>query len=89
MPTYLYQVILADDIEGPQFEFAQSIKDPPLTIHPVTGHKVKRIISPPNIIAKHTPGKERKILDNNYLKSKGFTKFQKDKLTGDYHCVTE
>ena len=87
MPNYLYQVILEDEIEGPIFEYRQSINDPVLQYHPVTGHAVKRVITAPYLQTQYTPGSERKKLDNKNLEEKGFLKYERDKLTGSYHKV--
>jgi len=90
MPTYVYEVLLegeGDESENPTFELTQSPNDPPLKIHPVTGHKVRRLILPPNISSKYTKAQEDKIKDNRYLEKKGFTKYEKDKNTGKYHRV--
>lgn len=87
MPIYLYQVLLEDDIEGPTFEFKQSPDEPALTIHPVTGHKVRRLPQLPNISTKHTPSSESKLKDNAFLEKKGFSKYERDKLTGKYNKV--
>lgn len=87
MPIYVYQVILQDDIEGPIIEVEQSVNEAPLTVHPLTGHKLKKLITAPNINKKYTPGRDKKILDNKVIEKAGFTKYVRDKLTGSYHKV--
>ena len=87
MPTYVYQVILEDGIEGPTFEIDQPANEPALKKHPVTGHEVRRVITPPNIASKYTSGREKRIKDNKFVEKAGFTKYEKDKLTGKYHRV--
>lgn len=87
MPIYVYEVVLEDGSEGPTFEVHQSLSEPPLKVHPVTGHKVRRVYTPPYLSTKHTPGKTKKLLDNNNIEKAGFTKYVKDKLTGDYNKV--
>lgn len=87
MPTYLYQVILKDGSEGPHFEVQQAMSDPPLERHPVTGHVVRRVYTAPNLGVKHTPGKVQKLTSKENLETHGFTKYQRDPLTNQYHKV--
>ncbi len=85
MPIYVYQVIEPDGSEGQVFEIEQSMKDPALKIHPVTGQPVKRVYQPPNLAYKHTPGKIKSLTADENVEKKGFTKYVKDKVTGRYH----
>ena len=82
MPTYVYQIINDDGTDGEIFEVQQSMSEPALTQHPKTGQKVRRVYSPPNVSAKYTPGRTAKLTDT---KSVGFTRDERDKLTGRYH----
>lgn len=46
MPIYVYETIpdeTSDEVT--QFEYKQSMRDDPLTVHPETGQPVKRVIS--------------------------------------------
>jgi hypothetical protein len=46
MATYVYETIPAHASEAPRrYEIQQSMKDAPLTRHPVTGESVRRVIS--------------------------------------------
>ena len=46
MPTYVYETIPKNSKEKPtRFELRQSIKDTPISEHPDTGQKVRRVIS--------------------------------------------
>lgn len=47
MPTYVYETVPAKGgrSQPKTFEIRQSILDPPLTSHPVTGEPVRRVIS--------------------------------------------
>lgn len=83
MPIYVYETIDS----GEQFEVHQSMRDPALSRHPETGQPVRRVILPPNLGLKHTAGKEKKLLDNKQIEKAGFTKYERDKLTGTYHRV--
>lgn len=83
MPVYIYEEIDS----GAQFEVIQSMREAPLTTHPETGRPVRRVILPPNLGLKHTAGKEKTLLDNRNVEKAGFTKYERDKLTGTYHRV--
>lgn len=85
MPIYVYQVIEADGSEGEVFELEQSMKDPVLQVHPVTGQPVKRIYLPPNLGHKHTAGRVKNLTADENVERAGFTKYVKDKVTGRYH----
>lgn len=86
MPTYLYQTICDDGSEGEVFECTHSMHDQ-LEFHPETGEPVRRVYSVPNLATRYTPGHTRQLLSNENLERKGFTKYQKDKLSGQYHKV--
>ncbi len=85
MPIYTYQVIEDDGSEGEIFEVEQSMKEPTLTVHPVTGKRVKRVYHPPNLAYKHTPGRIRNLTADENVEKAGFTKYVRDKVTGQYH----
>jgi predicted nucleic acid-binding Zn ribbon protein len=87
MPIYVYETLSADGSPGERFEISQSMKEDPLTHHPETGLPVRRVLLPPNLATKHTPGKTRDRLDNKNVEKAGFTKYEKDKSTGKYHRV--
>lgn len=83
MPIYVYETRTSGEV----FEVHQSMRDAPLIAHPETGEPVRRVILPPNLATKHTPGTEKKLLDNKHIEKAGFTKYERDKLTGTYHRV--
>jgi len=85
MPIYVYQVSPANGDEGECFEVEQSMKDEPLTRHPRTGEPVKRIYQSPNLATRYTPKSTRSKLDTRNVEKAGFTKYERDKLTGRYH----
>ncbi|MCC5840107.1 MAG: hypothetical protein JJT96_08285 [Opitutales bacterium] len=87
MPVYVYETILPDNRGGERFEMIQSMNEPALTAHPLTGEPVRRVIQPPNIASKYTPGQTRARLDNKNVEKAGFTKYERDKVTGRYHKV--
>jgi hypothetical protein len=87
MPIYIYEEIQDDGSEGDCFEIQQSIHDAPLTHHPETGNPVRKVFLAPNLGSKHSPNTTKNRLDNKNLDRLGFTKYQKDKLTGDYYRV--
>jgi len=85
MPVYVYEVITTNGSQGDQFELVQSMIDQPLKSHPITGEPVRRVIQSPNIASKYTPGQTKSKLDNKNVERAGFTKYERDKLTGQYH----
>lgn len=86
MPTYVYQVIGADGAEGDVFEIDQPADAPALTTHPWTGESVRRVFLAPNLGVKYPEGEiRRKTKDKLFLESKGFSRYERDKLTGRYH----
>ncbi len=87
MPIYVYEVIQADGSGGDRFEVTQPMAESALTRHPLTDEPVRRVILPPNLSTKHTPGKTRDRLENKNVEKAGFTKYERDKLTGTYHRV--
>ena len=46
MPLYKYKVLNPDG-QDEFFEIEQKINDHPLLVHPITGHKVKRVLTTP------------------------------------------
>lgn len=83
MPVYVYETIRT----GERFECIQSMREDPLTQHPDTLEPVRRVILPPNLGTKHTPGREKKLVSNENVEKAGFTKYEKDKVTGKYNRV--
>ncbi|MCD8483247.1 MAG: FmdB family transcriptional regulator [Verrucomicrobia bacterium] len=87
MPIYVYEEILPDGAIGERFEWEASMNEDRLLTHPISGNPVRKVLTAPNIVKKHTPGSTRSKLDNKNLEAKGFTKYERDKLTGQYHRV--
>lgn len=85
MPIYVYQVINPDGSEGECFEIEQSMKDDALTRHPQTGEPVRRVYQAPNLTTKYSPGATKSKLETKNVEKAGFTKYERDKLTGQYH----
>lgn len=85
MPVYTYRIVNEDGSKGDYFEIDQSMSEPTLETHPETGEKVVKVMRAPNLGIKHTAGGTEKKLDNKNVEKAGFTKYEKDKLTGKYH----
>jgi Uncharacterized protein conserved in bacteria len=85
MPTYLYQEILPDGSDGPAFEVVQRMSDPVLTKHPQTGGPVRKIFATPNLPTKYTEAATKSKLSNENVEKHGFTRYEKDKVSGLYH----
>ena len=85
MPIYVYQEILPDGSEGEPFEVEQRMSDAPLTIHPITRNKMQKVYNSPNLSSKYTEGSTKSKLSDENVEKHGFTKYEKDKVTGRYH----
>lgn len=85
MPIYKYITIESDGSEGEIFEVEQSINSEPIKNHPESGKLVKRIYEAPNLNSQYTKGREQKLSDPKYVKSKGFNILKKDKISGNYY----
>jgi hypothetical protein len=85
MPTYTYQEILPDGSNGPNFEIIQAMADEPLTKHPITGKPIQKVIGTAGLNTRYPEMTNKKTLENDNLTQKGFTKYEKDNLTGRYH----
>lgn len=85
MPTYLYQEILPDGSEGECFEMIQRMSDAPLKTHPQTGNPVEKVFVAPNLPTKYTEASTKSKLTDQNVEKHGFTRYEKDKLTGMYH----
>jgi hypothetical protein len=86
MPTYGYEEVLPDGSPGNYFECEHPMQEP-LRTHPESGLPVRRVYSAPNLAVRYTPGNTKKLLSNENLSQKGFTKYERDKLSGQYHKV--
>ena len=84
MPVYTYRIINEDGSKGDYFEVEHSMSEAPLEKHPITGESAMKVMRAPNLGIKHTPGSTEKKLDNKNVEKAGFTKYEKDKLTGQY-----
>lgn len=85
MPTYIYQEILPDGSEGEAFEYIQRMADEPLKTHPKTGNPVRKVFHSPNVSSKYTEGATKSKLTDKNVEKHGFTRYEKDKVTGRYH----
>ncbi len=78
MPTYVYEVIDPTGEPGETFEIIQRISEPPLTVHPETGHPVRRVIQPVFVGGQWTESSmHKRMKDDKKLDQLGFTKYVK------------
>ena len=77
MPIYTYQIIHDDGSEGDTFDLVRAMSDPPLTHHPETGERVKRVFAAPNISGRHGASATKARLSNENLERHGFTKYER------------
>lgn len=73
MPLYLYKICGEDSY----FEVQESMTDQPLEFHPETGAPVRRVITAPGLILKHSSGRTKDILSEKNIADKGFTQYRK------------
>ena len=85
MPLYVYQERLPDGNDGEMFECIQSMSEASLKTHPVTGNPVRKIFHTPNLPNKYTERATRNQLSGQNIEKHGFTRYEKDQLTGRYH----
>ena len=77
MPIYVYETIDESGVGGQRFEVMQRISDEKLTTHPETGAPVRRVITAPNIVTKHSGVGEKALLSDKNLEKHGFTKYER------------
>jgi hypothetical protein len=85
MPTYVYQEILPDGSEGDCFELIQPMSEVPLKTHPKSGNPVRKVYHAPNLSSKYTEGATKNKLSDENVEKHGFTRYEKDKVTGRYN----
>ncbi|MEM7792614.1 MAG: hypothetical protein AAF546_14510, partial [Verrucomicrobiota bacterium] len=76
---------LPDGTEGECFEVIQSMSDAPLKTHPKTGNPVRKVFHAPSFSIKYSEGATKAKLTNENVEKHGFTRYEKDKVTGRYH----
>jgi len=87
MPTYLYCEVLEDGSDGEMIEVTRHADDPDPDAHPETGRRLRRVYVAPNLALRYSGPAQKTSLANERLEKLGFTKYEKDKLTGTYHKV--
>jgi predicted nucleic acid-binding Zn ribbon protein len=80
VPIYVYEFVRDDGSEGPTFELFQRMSDQPLTVHPDTGARVRRIPARTSIGGSWSDSAMRQSTSDDKLSKHGFTKYVK---TGD------
>ncbi len=78
MPLYQYETVTEDGSPGEQFEIFQHMADEPLTAHPETGVKIRRVFCAPAVGGRWSDGAmQRSVADDKKLDRLGFTKYVK------------
>ena len=77
MPTYVYELDIDDEDKQERFEVFQKMTDEPLTHHPETGAKVRRVIGAPYVPRSYHGQSTEKTLSDKNLDRLGFTKYVK------------
>ena len=89
MPTYVYQEILPDGSDGETFEYIQRMSEVPIKAHPKTGNPVRKVYHSPNVSSQYTEGATKSKLTDANVEKHGFTRYEKDKVTGRYNSKPE
>ena len=87
MPIYVYETLAQAGCPTIRVEVLQGLHEPPLPHHPHTGAALHRIPTAPSLTLNHGERLLKKRLSNDHLAAHGFTKYQKDPHTGQYHKV--
>lgn len=77
MPLYVYAILDEAGAEIDTFEILQAMSDEPLTHHPETGRRVRRLIGVPNAPRKWTDSQGRSNLSSANLERLGFAQYKK------------
>ena len=85
MPVYIYQEVLPDGSDGDIFECFQRMSEDALKVHPQTGNPVRKIFHAPNLSSKYSDKSSKNKLSDQNIEKHGFTRYEKDKITGRYH----
>lgn len=62
---------------GEPLEVIQSLREPPLTHHPVSGRPVRRIITGVTLCLRHAHGQMQNSLSRENLERHGFSRYEK------------
>lgn len=87
MPIYTYEVLDDSGKVIEIYEAEQSLRDAPLSVHPITGEKMRKIVTAASVNTKYSHWSSQ--MDQKNLTNKGFTRYEKDKLTGKYFKTNE
>lgn len=85
MPIFVYEEILDDGSGGIRFEYEQGMNEPLLEISPFSSRRVRKVYLPPHVGSRYSARQEKSKLETKHVENAGFTKYERDKLTGVYH----
>lgn len=72
MPTYVYETVPETAGEAPvRFEIRQGINDPKLTVQPLTGKPVRRLLSGGFMLQKHDQPSIGSVTDSSWSEAGG------------------
>ena len=83
MPVYQY-VVLNEKEPQEIIEIEQDVDAPPLTQHPITKERIKKVPTSPSLSLNHSSSSEKKILSEENLDKNGFSVYHKDQTDGTY-----
>lgn len=78
MPIRRYIVMLADGVDGQEFEVDLPADAPDFTQHPVTKEPCRRVLEAPTLTIKYGEGAMRQSVSDKRLAQVGFQKLEKD-----------
>ncbi|MEM9074205.1 MAG: FmdB family transcriptional regulator [Myxococcota bacterium] len=77
MPIYVYETIPKAGGEVTCFEVEQRMSDPALTEHPETGEPVRRVLTAPALVLKHSSCRDSGVLSDTNLSRHGFSRYER------------
>ncbi|MDR2769064.1 MAG: hypothetical protein LBB19_00690 [Puniceicoccales bacterium] len=85
MPWYLYRVLLPNAVRSdcPIIEMHHGCNER-VIVDPYSGHPLERVYTAPNLSKGYSESHTKKLLSNDNLAKKGFTKYVRDKSSGCY-----
>ncbi len=88
-PTYLYTCLNAEGVSEP-FEIEHAMALAPLSHHPETGQPLQRYYKEaPGILTQYSERSTQARLSTKNIEKAGFTKYIRDKASGQYHRIAE
>lgn len=86
MPTYSYRIVEPNKpLEDCKIVDIFHGHEEVMTLDPLTGFPLEKVYTTPNIGAKYTNSRNKKLLSPENIKKAGFERYRRDKITGEYY----